>query len=198
MDQIEMMHNFCIAEEGVLDKFRKSKLTSPNYQNYQKFSSVKEFVEYALQNDSDGKAYAMVRGIRLGLGVHREENRPSANELEVILTNGLANMQKIHKAICMRIVDEFNSGTDTPWAWQDNAPYKTLSLSNIEKEIQAEGCFVSFYKAYASMECAFTDGPNNIYGGHSLVVYGRIPSDVYDAKGKWIGNPKTVDFSIEG
>lgn len=196
MDRIETMYNLCIAQEGILDKFRKSKLTSADYRNLKNIPNVKEFVNEALQ--SDGKFQAMVRGIRLSLHVYSAENKPAANELEIIFFNGLANMQKIHKAICMRIVNEFNSGTDQPWAWQDNPPYKTLSLGNIEKEIQAEGCFVSFYKDSASMECGFTDGPHNIYGGHSLVVYGKLPSDVFDAKGKWIGNPKTVDFSIEG
>lgn len=147
----------------------------------------------ALQGDK--KLKGMIRGIRIGLQVDREV---PASKIEIICANGLANMQKIHKAICMKIVNEFNDGTDKPWNWQEKVPNGKISLADIESEIRAEGCFISFYSGYTSMNCAFTDGPHCLYGDHSLVVYGKIPSDIFDAKGKWIGNPKTVDFSIEG
>ena len=193
MDYIKEMHNYCAAQESIFDKFRKSKMTSAKYKGIKTFSNVRECVTKALQGDQ--KLKGMIRGIRIGLQVDREV---PASEIEIICVNGLANMQKIHKAICMKIVNEFNDGTDKPWNWQEKVPNGKISLADIESEIQAEGCFISFYSGYTSMDCAFTDGPHCLYGGHSLVVYGKIPSDIFNAKGKWIGNPKTMDFSIEG
>ena len=193
MDDIKEMHSYCAAQESIFDKIRKSKMTSAEYKGIKTFSNVKEFVAEALQ--SDKKLKGVIRGLRIGLQVDRDV---PASEIEAICTNGLANMQKIHKAICMKIVNEFNDGTDKPWNWQKKVPNGKISLADIENEIQAEGCFISFYSNYTSMDCAFTDGPHYLYGGHSLVVYGKVPSNVFDAKGKWIGNPKTVDFSIEG
>ena len=193
MDHIKEMHSYCAAQESIFDKIRKSKMTSAEYKGIKTFSNVKEFVAEALQ--SDKKLKGTIRGLRIGLQIDRDV---PASEIEAICTNGLANMQKIHKAICMKIVNEFNDGTDKPWNWQKKVPNGKISLADIENEIQAEGCFISFYSNYTSMDCAFTDGPHYLYGGHSLVVYGKVPSNVFDAKGKWIGNPKTVDFSIEG
>ena len=193
MDYIKEMHSYCAAQESIFDKIRKSKMTSAEYKGIKTFSNVKEFVAEALQ--SDKKLKGTIRGLRIGLQIDRDV---PVSEIEAICTNGLANMQKIHKAICMKIVNEFNDGTDKPWNWQKKVPNGKISLADIENEIQAEGCFISFYSNYTSMDCAFTDGPHYLYGGHSLVVYGKVPSNVFDAKGKWIGNPKTVDFSIEG
>ena len=117
MDYIKEMHSYCAAQESIFDKIRKSKMTSAEYKGIKTFSNVKEFVAEALQ--SDKKLKGTIRGLRIGLQIDRDV---PVSEIEAICTNGLANMQKIHKAICMKIVNEFNDGTDKPWNWQKKVP----------------------------------------------------------------------------
>lgn len=196
------MEDRMLAMEGFLDKIRKSKLESADFvhqKNYKTFSSVKEYVNHVY---STGDRYGLIRGIRCEINDRRTDNAEATDDMIresiTIMTNGLANMFKLHKAICMGIVTEYNSGGDKPWAWEEEPPYEKLELKHIEHEIQAEGCYLTYYQNKTTLECAFTDGPHNIYGGHSLVVNDYVPSKTFDANGKYIGDPKKINYSIEG
>lgn len=186
-----------VAMDAFLDTFRKSHLEQAKFRhdaNMPKFNSVKDFVSF-LMSGNDDREDGFVHGIRLGFRGSRES--VDRKILETWFTNALANMQKLHKAICMKIVNEYNSDEDTPWAWNER-PFGKIDLSKVEREILSEGAYISIYKNHTTMECAFTDGPHNIYGGHSLVITDKIPSDTFDKNGKWIGDAKNIDFSIEG
>lgn len=205
------MEDRFVAMEGFLDKFRKSKLYITDSQWKAKlpaYATAEEFVKSLSGSTSeDDKTKAKVGKVPVVIrGKYTEKDEGT---LVKIIKNAIHNAPTLHKSICMNEITEYNNGEgkEGPWLWvNEGAPFKKKGLSDIEHEIQLDLIDINFVTDGSFyIDYWFNDGPNQIYGGHSLVTKGGSPNAKWsiDFKltedGKYAGTPgKYVSYSLEG
>ena len=200
MDRFESMQEWFIAEESILDKFKR-KVPSNQFKSNADaptFPSAEKFVEWAEQNGFEKKMDATVNGYRVKLR-HFEKSGAWAidrTRVATLIKNAIANIPKIHKEICKRIVDDYKAG-ERPWAWQERTDGK-LSIAEVSKEVRFNVVDLSMLPSSIDITYWFDDGPSMIYGSHSLVVGDSVGkgNSIFDSNGRYTG--KEIAFDLAG
>jgi hypothetical protein len=98
-----------------------------------------------------------------------------------IIEKMFKSTRAIYDTICKQIASEWNEskGKEGPWLWTgDDREFKPVSVNYVKQNIEIGCVSTEIYEddkeiRHVSMTWWFEDGPDEIYGSHSLVVESR-------------------------